>query len=394
MGAGYEKAVFLYRHRRYTLAREELGRELAAEPNSASAHALMSMCHIAESKFKLGRESAETAVAADPALAHTHYALAWLFYRDTQFVSARRSELLFLINSKPQHLRWRALKKARLALTEALRLRPQSADYHGLMAFINYDLRKYRQALASARQGLAIDPHHAESLKAAALASSVTQSVDEAIRASETAIMASPDGAVAHAIHGRTLLLAGRWEQALYHLSEAMRLEPDNPYIRTQFLEGLRSRSRLYRLQLQARRKGRWPIHRDRVRYSLLILLLAAGPTSLAFWIGHYLPSKKFDPALVTLSLAPVLALVCAREWSDFFLQFDPPANRLLPAPARSTANKGIGLYLFVLAIFTAIALSLSLSNQREPQLWVTVVAGGTVFVTFVLIELIHSRVK
>lgn len=391
MGLAYDKALALYRHRRYAPAREELGRELAEQPNSSYAHALMALCYAAESNCVAGRAAAEAAITAEPTSAFAHYSLAWVLYRDTTFASARRADLHFCSN-KVQDRRRRALKRAKASLQEALKLKPDNADYHGLLAFVLHDMGQYRKSLVSARQGLAIDPQHSESLKAAALGARATRSVEEAAEASEAAIRSAPDGAVAHAIHGRTLLLAGRYDEAMHHLVEGMRLDPENGYVQAQFLEGCRARFAIYRVLLRARRKGRWPIQRHGLVFSLLLLVLAIVPTSLAAWICDHLLNKKMEPGIFVLSLAPVLMLIFARRYVDFRLQFDARTNRLLSASSRSSANGSLCLYAFVLVMFMGFGIAASLGDGGAAKPFFF--GGLPVLLTFLWIEMRSRKVK
>jgi tetratricopeptide (TPR) repeat protein len=152
MGVAYEKAVLLYQQERYELARQELARELAAEPNSARAHAMLALCLAAQEQYAEARRTAERAIALAPQLFFAHYALAWVFFRDVKYTCRRG--VMFAVNAV--HLRRLRLKNADAAVREAIRLSPHEANLFGLLALIQFDRGDPRGCLQWSRHGLAL----------------------------------------------------------------------------------------------------------------------------------------------------------------------------------------------------------------------------------------------
>lgn len=356
MGVAYDKAVLLYRQERYKLAGEELARDLVVEPNSARAHAMLALCLAAQAQYVEGRRAAERAVALAPQLAFAHYALAWVVFRDSKYTCRRG--VIVAINAA--HLHQLRLKKAEDAVREAIRLSPGDAHLFGLLALIRFDSGDPRECLKAAQHGLAMDPQQGNCLRAQALGIRALGDSASATAASAHAIAANPEGASNHVIHGRTLLLGGRYELALEHFAEAMRLDPNSPYAREGFLEGLRARRRLYRWLLRLglgytrRKSGLWL----GLWLSLLLFLLVWLPmlATIIVTLRYHLPNPIREP-LVGISVIPGLCLFAGKYWVTFALQFDPVARPVLPPSSRRRATALVLCYLGAMLMFAWDAL-------------------------------------
>ena len=121
---------------RLELAAEQFRLVLAAEPDHAEAHALLSLCLVSQERFDEAESEARQAVGLAPDDAFSHYALA-------RVLIARNR-----------------LDEAVAAIAESLRAEPEDADYHAVHAEIRFARREWAETLAAAENGLRFDPEH------------------------------------------------------------------------------------------------------------------------------------------------------------------------------------------------------------------------------------------
>jgi tetratricopeptide (TPR) repeat protein len=227
MSPHYDRALLLYQQSRYELAEQELHQELAAEPNSASAHALLALCLCGRKEYQAATREAEEAIHLGPDVPFTHYALAYtLYHRDH-------------------------LDEAEAAIQEALQLAPWDADYHALLASIHFDRRLWQAALEAAEQGLLFDPEHIGCVNLRAMALVKLGRRAEAGATIDTALRRDPEDALTHANQGWTLLEQGQPQKAMEHFREALRLEPNLEWARQGIVEALKARHWIYRQMLR-----------------------------------------------------------------------------------------------------------------------------------------------
>ena len=213
MGAAYDKAMILFGHKRYQLAREQLRQELDEHPDCSQSHALMALCLDGE------ENSARPARRLKTVLSCSQTRLSLTTHCRGCFVTMTLSDQLVEMSSgKIESLRGKPVSNWPEAhIREAMRLDPAYVAYHGLLAYILLDQEQPADAVDVARQALAIDPQHGVALNAMALAMRATDSYRLAADTSATALSITPQGAIEHAIHGYSLLLAGKAKQALEH---------------------------------------------------------------------------------------------------------------------------------------------------------------------------------
>jgi Flp pilus assembly protein TadD len=229
MNHSFERGLLLFRQGRYGMAVGEFSRLLAESPNDAGVHALLALCHAAESRWADAQREADAAVGLDPELPLGHHARATVLLGRGRLVHAGQ------------------------AAREALRLDPHDPDVWALRAVIAYNTGMYAGAADAAARGLAVDPGHVEclGLRARALnhmTDADRAAADESIRA---ALKQGPDDAGAHCDAGRTLLGRGRPDEASGFFREALRLDPTSADARDGLLDALRRRHPLYRLLLR-----------------------------------------------------------------------------------------------------------------------------------------------
>ncbi len=150
------------------------------------------------------------------------------------------------------------LQDAEKAISEALRLDPLDANYHGLLAQLHYLQQRPTAAIASAEAGLHVQALHPDCLLWRAVAAEKLGRFIDADIGFGLLLNQVPTSALAHLWRGRVLL--GRYEPlaANTHLTEALRLAPTTS-------------TELVPLLRQARRRLHWPtwllrLHRQRQR--------------------------------------------------------------------------------------------------------------------------------
>ncbi|MFG0317654.1 MAG: tetratricopeptide repeat protein [Planctomycetota bacterium JB042] len=133
------------------------------------------------------------------------------------------------------------------AIAESIRLEPREPDAHGIRAMIRVERKEWREALAAAEEGLELDAENSRCTNLAAIALTRLGEESRAAEVLRGQLARSPDDPLTHANQGWTELHAGRYDRALEHFREALRLDPEQDWARRGVLEALRARHRLYR---------------------------------------------------------------------------------------------------------------------------------------------------
>jgi len=227
MGAHLERGLILVEQSRHELAEKELRQELAGNPESPVAHAMLALCLAKREQYKEATEEAQAAIHHAPDVPLGHYALASVMHDRNR------------------------LDEARKAIEEAIRLDPEDADYFALLAGIHLDDRQWPAALKAAEQGLALDAEHVGSANLRAMALVKLGRKKEAGLTIDATLAKSPEDALTHANQGWTLLEKGDHRKALEHFREALRLEPQLEWARLGIVEALKARHFAYGLILR-----------------------------------------------------------------------------------------------------------------------------------------------
>jgi tetratricopeptide (TPR) repeat protein len=227
MGVHLDRALILFEQSRPELAEQELRQELAAEPNSPVAHALLALCLAKREQFGPATQEAELAVHLGPDLAYPHYVLASVL--------------------EDRH----RLAEAEQAVRRALELDPHDADSYALLSGIRFGQRRWADALEAAEQGLQVDAEHVGCTNLRAMALVKLGRKAEAGATIDAALARDPENALTHANQGWTLLEQGQPHQAMEHFREALRLDPELDWARSGIVEALKARHLIYRLMLR-----------------------------------------------------------------------------------------------------------------------------------------------
>lgn len=227
MSSELDRAFILFEQSRHDLAERELRQELAADPDSATAHALLGLCLAERAAYEEALQEAHLAIGLAPDLGLAHYALASILQDREEW------------------------DEAATAIHEAIRLDPEQANYHALLASIRYDQGRWTDALAAAEQGLTFEPEHiiCSNLRGMVLVKLGRRA--EAGAALDDALHRDPENAVTHANQGWVLLRQGDHVKALEHFRAALQSDPNFEMARQGVVEALKARYRIYSFLLR-----------------------------------------------------------------------------------------------------------------------------------------------
>lgn len=368
MGVAYDRGIVLFERRRHALAIREFQAELAAAPDDAPTHAMISLCQTQLRQFADARASAETAITADPAYDWGYYALAWALYDDHAFASRRPGDIpvMTLVDNREAC----RLKPALQAVDAALQLSPEKAVLWALKAMIAFDALDPRTALAAADAGLRHDPSSATCIRMRALVLRTFGDLAAAADASAQALRLDPESASSHAGAGWSALVSGKYADARAHFAESLRIDPQSPLVRAGMLRALRARYPFYRplawlLNLSDQwKQGGIPLATR--------LLYVAGAMAAVLLLCFLLASR--DTRLLaagTISLAALTLLpIMAHALANYLLLFHPMGRLLLPRNDRLAAVLVVGFVLMGL-LFAGAALALPGAGKHARYPWV-----------------------
>ena len=213
---------------RWAEAAERIRQALAADPQDASAHAVLALCLANDDQGAEALRAADGALALDADLHLAHF--------------ARARALLALHRSA----------EAEQAALACLAREPDDADCHALIARSRIARDDLPGALKAAEAGLALDPeHHGCRLQRGQLLVLLNRHAEAAAHQADD-LARDPEDPWAHANTGHARLHADDPRGAARHFAEALRLDPDNGYARSGLVEALKARHLVYRLFLAA----------------------------------------------------------------------------------------------------------------------------------------------
>ncbi|MBW4551987.1 MAG: tetratricopeptide repeat protein [Aphanocapsa sp. GSE-SYN-MK-11-07L] len=244
----FERSQLLVNQGRYELAEQELAKVLAANPDHASAHALLAICLAQKEQLAAATQTIQQAIALSPQFSGFHYIYAGILSQQGK------------------------LTEAKAAIAQALRLDPKDADYYARLASIQYDQTKYTEVLQTTKQGLSLDPEHIGCMNLRLLGLMQLGQLASAEQEVAIALAHAPNNSFSYGIQGWILLHQNRIPEALHSFRAALRLEPQFEWARQGLVEGLKARNVLYRTIL------RFDLWRSRMnnaqRVGLVLLLL------------------------------------------------------------------------------------------------------------------------
>jgi tetratricopeptide (TPR) repeat protein len=244
----FGRAQVLVNQGNYELAERELRQVLAAQPDYASAHALLAISLSGREKYIEATQEIQQAIALSPEFAGFHYIYSGILYNQQKLIEAKTS------------------------ISEALRLNPEDADYHARLANIEYDQGKYAKSLKSAEQGLSLDAESVSCMNLRLLALMQLGQLSLAATEIELALSIEPENPYSHGIKGWISLDQNQIPEALHSFREALRIKPQYEWARQGLVEALKARNGLYQMIL------RFDLWRSRMshgeRAGLVVLML------------------------------------------------------------------------------------------------------------------------
>lgn len=227
MSPHLERAQLLFQQSRTELAEDELRQALTADPDDAYAHALLGLCLSECERFDEATRETELAIHLAPFFSFAHYAHARVFFDRNRY------------------------PEALTAITEAIRLDPQDANFFALLANIHVQERHWQPALEAAETGLQFNPEHVGCVNLRAIALVKLGRAAEAGITMDAALAKHPASSLTHANQGWTLLHQGNAKAAAEHFREALRLDPENEWARQGIIEALKARHFIYAVMLK-----------------------------------------------------------------------------------------------------------------------------------------------
>jgi tetratricopeptide (TPR) repeat protein len=323
-------AQVLFEQGRFDLATDALRRHLAADPNDANAHGLLSLCLRNENRVKEAIAEARAAIAADPELSLGHYALSRALVEQRQYPAALEAAM------------------------EVIRLEPNETSGYQALAIVRIEQRNWAGALEATEEGLALNPQNASLLEIRGLAQAQLGDKQGADATFLAALERNPESSNALAGRGFAMLHAGRMNEAVESYRDALRIDPSNEMARAGLVEALKARNPIYAVIL-----GR-----------LLWLSRLSGRALIAFFVGWFVLNR----AIQALSRVPetrplafvLLGVYLLVVWLSFaasplfnlLLRLDPLGRHALTDEQRQEANivgllVAFGLPVAVLALVT-----------------------------------------
>jgi tetratricopeptide (TPR) repeat protein len=370
----------------YELAERELRQVLAAQPDHASAHALLAICFSNRGENAEANQAIQQAIALSPDFAGFHYIYSGILYNQSK------------------------LAEAKAAIAEALRLDPEDADYYSRLSSIEYDQQKYTQSLKSAEQGLSLDAENIGCMNLRLLALMQLGQLSLAATEVEVALATAPEHPYSHAINGWIALHQNRIPEAMHSFREAMRLNPTFEWARQGLVEALKARNGFYRMILQfdlwrsrmrqGERAGLMVLMLiPQVRALFLFMLLLMGLSrplfTMLLWLDPYgrltlssqeITQSKFLSAIL-LALIPgvSIALITHQSgWIFILLALSMIAYCVMELRI-SPSNRGqkfkLGVLLLVALVLMLLAIAF-VSPNADLQKILAVIAFGLISMT------------
>jgi len=198
----YERASLLLRHHRPAEAARLALQRLQSEPHDTQAHLLLTYALLRQERFVEALESSRTTLQVAPWEPEAFRLMAEIY------------------------LQLDCYQEAEDATISAIRLRSDQGCYHVLQTKIYYYKGLLYGALEASARALQLDPLDANAMLWRAMTFVRLQRPDEVDHLFEQLLRLAPNSAVVRANLGYVFLLRRAAKPALYHLREALRLDP------------------------------------------------------------------------------------------------------------------------------------------------------------------------
>lgn len=325
-----ERARLLLDQGRVSEAIKQLKNALQQDPDNDDALALYARCQYDQKDFEGGIQTLQRAIAIDPENSYYYYLLGFGYYRKDR---------------NPVALDM---------LQQAIQLNPYFAESYGLMAYVySYD-KNFKQALAKANEGLAIDPENITCLNIRSIALNKLKMTDDAIETMQYALTQDPDNEFTHSTVGWNYLEKGKHKIAVNHFREALRIDPNYQNAKEGLKESLKSKIAPYRWLLQY---SFWINNQGRkIRWMIPVgLYLLVRFTATAFNQSKY--TQNISTFILGLYLVFVITSWLINPIANLFLLFHKDGKHALDTTEKNTAISVVGALvtgciLFSVALF------------------------------------------
>lgn len=297
---------------RHAEAEGEIRKALAEDPLDPEALILLAICRMEAQQYAEAVDLAQQAVAQEP---------------DAPF--------LYLVLGQA-HFYSKNIPKARLAIIEGQRLEPTNASFHHLRAQIEFYQENWEQALRETERGLELDPEDVDLVNLRAQALVKLKRNADASATLDYALHKAPENSYSHANKGWVAVENDRYDEAVKHFLEALRLDPGNNYARHGLKEAIKGKNLLYRGVLKyflwmdkMQENGRWAfIIGMYLAYRLVLYVANAVP-----WLAPFLYP------LIALYVVFALSTWIAKPISNLFLRLHPIGKHALDEDEKMGSN-------------------------------------------------------
>jgi tetratricopeptide (TPR) repeat protein len=335
-----DRGALLHDQGRHDLAERAFREHLAAAPDDALAHGLLSLTLVELERLPEADREAQAAVNLAPDEPSSHYARARV------------------------QLARRAYKEATEAAREVIRLDPDHPRGYAALAGANLGQGRWREAVDTTDAGLAIAPEHETLLTIRGLALTNLGRRAESRESFEGALRRDPSDSFAHASRGLSLLHEGRMPDALGAFRESLRLDPSNQMAREGLVLALKARNPVYGVLLQG----------------MLFIGRLSGRATLLLYVGFGVLQRtlrelaRTQPELQPIVI-PLLGIYLFIAWLTFaanplfnlLLRLDPLGRHALSDDQRLEssivgAQVAVGIPAAFLAIVTGDSLVIGIA--------------------------------
>ena len=259
MGKHFDRAEVLFEQGRYELAEKELRLEIAQNPQSADAHALLAVCLINQKKQssnlidsmqflvehqKSSKEEFELiqyALSVDANNHWYHYVLTMYWYRGGNLDRAKK-QIEVAISLDPNSSQYFYTFACILFDIGNLKYNGMAAATRGSTElFRSYFIRSYlKPVFVPLKKSLALDPNSLASLNLITNLYVTTGRYQQAVESSQIALAKDPNNAKTQDLHGQILNGCGRYAEAIEYFQMALRIAPNYTQAKDNLLEAMR----------------------------------------------------------------------------------------------------------------------------------------------------------
>ncbi len=251
--------------RRFEQGIKESEEWIKEEPEESNAYAMLAMCYFALGKYKEALSWVEAAFHYDPENVLAWYVRVGVFYEkkdETEFFKAVK-EAQRIDPYEPEYHFFKFnifhkkgnLKKAQEEISQALELNPEKSKYLAAYAYLLVRIKNYKESIACEQAALENDFENSQTFLYLAWGANER----------------------------------GETEKELEFLKNAIRLDPENSQIRSEYIEGLQKEYFFFRILLAPMNLLN-KIKKTWVRYLVFFILwIIARPIILLFFLVYVL---------------------------------------------------------------------------------------------------------